>query len=218
MREIVLLTIARSVIGGVALLLGPLVTAIWTLTGEVAFGPLMRRAKKSWRAEVGDRAQLDAVQDAAYYLKMLSAGNMGALLSIIGVVPVLRWDLRHEASQKLDYASLVIAGVVLIPLIVMDWTLAFPLVTGTYLALKSRYEWGSGGVLDLVLTPVLKAIGSAMLSASLSSDLFPPAFFAECLVVTVAMQVGYNPTARERFRNYVGLIPALPLILLDWRI
>jgi len=57
-----------------------------------------------------------------------------------------------------------------------------------------------------------------MLSASLSSDLFPPAFFAECLVVTVATQVGYNPTTRERFRNYVGLIPALPLILLDWRI
>ena len=218
MRLIYMLTIARSLLGGVALFLGPLVTAIWTVTGELAFGPLMRRAKKDLRADEGDRAQIDAVQDAAYYLKMLSAGNMGALLSIIGVVPVLRWDLRHGVSQKVDYASLAIAGMVLIPLIIMDWTLAFPLVTGTYLALKSRYEWGRGGMLDLILTPVLKAVGLAMLSASMSSDLFPPAFLAECLVVTVAAQVGYDPTPQERFRNYVGLIPALPLILLDWRI
>jgi len=216
MRDLVLIHGVNAVLGGISLALGPVSAAIWALVNVIFVAPLIRGAKSRLPAGI-NRATVDAVGDTAFYTKMGATGNAATILSIGLVIPVLRWENRAGAGPQVDRVTWAAALGMLVALVAVGgWPLLFPLVTYSWVYLLSRYEWASAPGQARYVAAGLKMAGAAMFSTSLAGDLRNPAFVVECLLVTLAMQ-SYGPRPEERLKNYAALLPALPMVLLDWR-
>lgn len=227
MLELVLIQLANSLLGGAALVMGPLVASVWTVIGEWLISPLNAWAKARLPAGT-NKANVGAVRDAAFYVKM-SVGNPAGLLSLAVLGGMVKAKPSTNLSPKLD---VVIAGLAL-GMTITTWVVAgpvclFPLLTGAWLLAKDHYEWSGNGKKWLVVVPPCKMLAAALFSElSIAShartqeipayvELWSLCFTAECLLVCVAVVRGMRATPTERAKVYMVRLASVPLALLGW--
>lgn len=227
MLILVLIQMANSLLGGAALVMGPLVTSVWTVIGEWLVSPLNQWAKARLPAGT-NKANVGAVRDAAYYVKM-TVSNPAGLLSLVVLGGVVKAAPRVGLSPRLDVVVACLAvGVTVAVGAVAGPICLFPVLTGAWLLAKDRFEWtGEGRAWLLVIPPLKIAAAAAFSEMGMSSharteeipayvEMWSLCYTAEALLVCVAVARGMRATPQERTKVYLLRMASVPLALLGW--